>query len=255
MQCGTRRSIGTCAVTTTYDYNLPGPPGPPGPQGPPGPPGPQGPAGPGGSQTPWIGNIDGSQYSLSNVSAITVQSNGSSYLTVDSPTYSGIAFRNAGAYVGEIGAFGGAGAGLSIDVGQGTNNLYILASNGFVGINCVPQVQLDIVGPNLGSAIGGPVKITSNSGGCYIRLDTTAGAGDYSGIGFYHHGVWLGEIGAWGNPTMLAMDVGDGTNGVLVTAVGVSIHSPNAPAFALDVAGDINFTGNLRRNGQIINLP
>lgn len=260
----------------------PGAQGPPGPQGPAGVAGPQGPQGPSGtgSQTPWLSNINGANYTLANVANINVRGPGpnpvtivstgsagpaaTNYITLDSVApvaYTAIQFKSGGVYGGEIGYWAGNHSIQIYDApNQTISSLSIFmsdANNSMVGINNnSPQVALDVNGP-------GPnvVQITATGtsgpqGTCYLVLSSKAEPA-YTSLMFASAGGYGAEIGYWAGDHSLAFYDAPGQTVSCMKMIMSGSSSliginNDTPQWALDVNGDFNITGSIRRNGVVI---
>lgn len=138
------------------------------------------------------------------------------------------------------------------------------ANNSMVGINNnYPQLALDVIGPNVGG-IGGPVRIRTQGGpnpnNCYVVLDTIGDPNQgYCGIEFMCGGQYIGEIGCWNHndpSSGLSIDLGNYSPIYMLLSngyVGIGgVGGLHTPQYQLDVNGDINLTGSIRRNGVVI---
>ena len=117
--------------------------------------------------------------------------------------------------------------------------------SGSIGINCnAPQHALDVTGvvhTNTSFRSDGELIVGNPFQAAYLRT-TVQGGATYIQSGTALESLSVAPLfftGMYGGPMLMAL-----------TATGLGIGT-SAPAYKLDVIGDINFSGNLRQNGVI----
>ena len=194
-----------------------------------------------GSQTPWLSNIDGGGFNLTNVGFIDVTGgylvNGvplaNPNLWVAVPNSSSIYHQGFVGVINQNPAF-------ALDVQGGVNctdNFYINGVAISAGSGGGPWVVLGASQINYNGHVG-----ISNANPQY-SLDVNGSINVSAGNNFFINGVAVGSSGQ--NPwTILA-----GNRIWYAGQVGIG---QSAPAYPLDVLGDLNITGAYRVNGQPI---
>lgn len=192
-----------------------------------------------GTQTPWLSNIDGGGFNLTNVGFIDVTGGylingvpiGGSNLWVQVPNSSSIYHQGFVGVINQNPAF-------ALDVQGGVNctdNFYIngvaiTAGGGGGG----PWV---VLGP---SAINYPGHVGINNSNPQYAMDVNGSINVSTGNNFFINGVAIGSGGQ--NPWTIL-------TGNRITYAGQVGIGQNPPAYPLDVLGDANVTGTYRVNG------
>lgn len=192
----------------------------------------------GAAQTPWTSAINGAGFSLNNASAIGIGT------TAPLPGF-GIDSR-APMIISDPGIA------ISIEMGvtnNGPESLYGWIQPYLEALGAPANLVLCNVGGNVGIGTAAPSNLLSLAGASNtpsLRLGSSSGTNYFWDIG--RENAFTGDF------------VFNNANGAsiveymrITTAGAVGIRT-SAPAYALDVAGDVNCTGNFRINGAVVAL-